>query len=129
MRFRANIKAPQDGVIFKINSRAGEKVSDNGVVELGQVNQMRVVAEVYQTNIRKVKLGQNVRVSSNSLDNELQGKVSWIGWQVQRQNIINSNPSENIDSRVVEVHIQLDEKSTQQAAKFTNLQVKAAIEL
>jgi HlyD family secretion protein len=126
---QAYVKAPQDGVIFKINSRAGEKVSDNGVVELGQVNQMRVVAEVYQSNIRKVKLGQNVRISSNSLDNELQGKVSWIGWQVQRQNIINSDPSENIDSRVVEVHIQLDEKSTQEAAKFTNLQVKAAIEL
>ncbi|RUT02831.1 devB secretion protein [Dulcicalothrix desertica PCC 7102] len=126
---QAYIKAPQDGVIFKINSRAGEKVSDNGVVELGQVSQMRVVAEVYQTNIRKVKLGQNVRISSNSLGSELQGKVNWIGWQVQRQNIINSDPSENIDSRVIEVHIQLDEKSSQEAAKFTNLQVKAAIEL
>jgi HlyD family secretion protein len=46
---------------------------------------------------------------------------------VQKQNIINTDPSENIDSRVVEVQVQLDKASSEKAAKFSNLQIKAVI--
>ena len=87
------------------------------------------VAEVYQSDVSKIKLGQKVRLESTSLPGELYGKVDRIGWQIERQNVINSDPSENIDSRVVQVHVQLDEASSEKAAKFTNLQVKAVIEL
>ncbi|BAZ08801.1 heterocyst specific ABC-transporter, membrane fusion protein DevB homolog [Calothrix sp. NIES-4071] len=121
---QAFVKAPSNGVIFKINTRAGEKVSNDGIVELGQVNQMVVIAEVYQSNISKIRLGQKVHVTSNALNGKLQGEVNFIGWQIQRQNIINSDPSENIDSRVVEVRVNLNQASSKKAAKLTNLQVK-----
>lgn len=123
------IKAPSKGVILKINSRSGETASSDGIVELGKVQQMMVVAEVYQAHINKIKEGQNVRVTSNSVDVDLTGKVDSIGWQVQRQDVINSDPSENIDARVIEVKVRLDEESSQKAAKLTNLQVKAIFEL
>ncbi len=123
------VKAPQDGVIFDIHTRAGEVVSNNGIVEIGQTHQMYAVVEVYQSDVNKIRPGQQVQISSNSLPGQLQGTVDWIGWKVQRQNIINTDPSENIDARVVEVHVQLDEISSQKAAKFTNLQVKAVIQL
>jgi HlyD family secretion protein len=126
---QAFVKAPKDGVVFKIHTRPGETVSNDGIIELGQVKQMIVTAEVYQTSISKIKVGQKVHIVSNSLPNELQGKVDLIGWQIQRQNVINADPSDNIDSRVVEVRVQLDEESSQKAAKFTNLQVKAIFEL
>lgn len=126
---QTSLKAPQDGVIFKINTRPGEITSNNGIVEIGQVSQMMVVAEVYQSDVSKIQLGQKVRLESTSLPGELYGKVDRIGWQIERQNVINSDPSENIDSRVVQVHVQLDEASSEKAAKFTNLQVKAVIEL
>lgn len=123
------IKAPTDGVILKINSRSGETASNDGIVELGKVQQMMVVAEVYQAHIGKIKEEQNVRVTSNALGVDLKGKVDSIGWQVQRQDVINADPSENIDARVVEVKVRLDEESSQKAAKLTNLQVKAIFEL
>lgn len=123
------VKAPRNSVILKINSRSGETASSDGIVELGQVQQMMVLAEVYQAHIGKIKEGQNVRVTSNSLDVDLKGKVDSIGWQIQRQNVINADPSENIDARVVEVRVRLDEESSQKAAKLTNLQVKAIFEL
>lgn len=126
---QAYIRAPKAGQILKINTRAGETPSNDGIVELGQTDQMYAVAEVYQSNINQVRPGQTVKVSSDSLSGELQGTVDWIGMQVQRQNIINSDPSSNLDARVVEVHIQLDNPSSQKASKFTNLQVKAVIEL
>ncbi|MEO1187294.1 MAG: efflux RND transporter periplasmic adaptor subunit, partial [Cyanobacteria bacterium J06636_27] len=123
------IKAPSKGVILKINSRSGETASSDGIVELGQVQQMMVVAEVYQAHIGKIKEGQNVRVTSNSVDVDLTGTVDSIGWQVQRQDVINSDPSENIDARVVEVKVRLDEESSKKASKLTNLQVKAIFQL
>ncbi|BAY87024.1 heterocyst specific ABC-transporter, membrane fusion protein DevB homolog [Calothrix parasitica NIES-267] len=123
------IKAPSKGVILKINSRSGETASNDGIVELGKVQQMMVVAEVYQAHISKIKEGQNVRVTSNSLGADLMGKVDSIGWQVQRQDVINSDPSENIDARVIEVKVRLNEESSKKAAKLTNLQVKAIFEL
>jgi HlyD family secretion protein len=123
------VKAPESGVVFKINTRPGETVGTNGILELGEVKQMTVVAEVYQTSISKIKTGQMVKITSSSLPGDLSGKVDTIGWQIQRQNVINADPTENIDSRIVEVSIILDPESSQKAAKFTNLQVKAIFKL
>ncbi|GAX42321.1 carbamoyl-phosphate synthase L chain, ATP-binding protein [Tolypothrix sp. NIES-4075] len=126
---QAYIRAPKSGQILKINTRAGETVGNEGIVDLGQTDQMYAVAEVYQSDINKVRSGQRVRVTGDSLSGELQGTVDWVGMQVQRQNVINTDPSENIDAKVVEVHVQLNEASSKKAANFTNLQVKVVIEL
>ncbi len=90
---QAYIRAPKTGQILKIHTRAGETVGNDGIVELGQTDQMYAVAEVYQSDISKVRPGQRVRVSSDSLSGELQGTVDWIGMQVQRQNVINADPA------------------------------------
>jgi HlyD family secretion protein len=127
---RAYVKAPQDGMVMKIHTYAGEVVSStDGIVELGQTLQMDAVAEVYQSDINKVKVGQKARITSDSLPGELTGTVARTGWQIQRQNVINTDPSANIDSRIAEVHVALDAESSRQAAKFTNLQVQVAIDL
>jgi HlyD family secretion protein len=126
---QAYIRAPKSGQILKINTRAGETVGDEGIVDLGQTDQMYAVAEVYQSDINKVRSGQRVRVTGDSLSGKLQGTVDWVGMQVQRQNVINTDPSENIDAKVVEVHVQLNEASSKKAANLTNLQVKVVIEL
>ena len=123
------VRAFQNGIVFKVHTRPGETVSTDGIVEIGQIKQMMAVAEVYQTDISRVKPGQNVRVTGDSIPGELRGTVDWVGWQVQRQNIINSDPSSNIDSRVIEVHVRLDEASSEKAARLTNLQVKTVIDL
>ncbi len=126
---QAYVVAPKAGRILEINTRAGETVGDEGIVALGQTDQMYAVVEVYQSDIKKVRPGQQVRVSSDSLRNELEGRVDWIGMQVKRQNLINADPSSNIDARVVEIHVQLNKLSSQNASSLTNLQVKAVIEL
>ncbi|MBD2775456.1 HlyD family efflux transporter periplasmic adaptor subunit [Iningainema tapete] len=125
----AYVQSPQEGQVFKIHTFPGELVSNEGIAEIGQTGQMYAVAEVYQSDIGKVRLGQRVRLVSESLNGELLGTVDRIGLQVLRQNVINSDPSSNIDARVVEVHVRLDPTSTEKASRFTNLQVKAVIEL
>ncbi len=124
---QAYVRSPIDGEILYVHTHAGEVVSNDGIVEIGQTRQMDVLAEVYQSDVSKVKLGQSVSVKSDSINGELAGTVERIGSQVRRQAIVNTDPSTNIDSRIVEVRVGLDEESSQKAAKFTNLQVKVVI--
>lgn len=126
---QAYVRSPQDGEVLEIYTRPGEVVSNNGIVEIGQTSQMYAVAEVYQTDISKVSLGQKVKVTSNSLPNELYGGVDRISSKVRRQDVVNTDPSENIDAKVVEVYVKLHKTSSKIASKYTNLQIEAKIEL
>ncbi|MCL6752180.1 HlyD family efflux transporter periplasmic adaptor subunit [Nostoc sp. CCCryo 231-06] len=125
----AYIKAPMAGQIIKIHTRVGEKISDSGIADLAQTNQMMAIAEVYQTDIGKVKLGQQAVISSQAFVGELRGTVAQIGLQVNRQNVFSNQPGENLDSRVVEVKIRLNPEDSKRVAGFTNLQVQTAIEI
>ncbi|BDI19853.1 hemolysin D [Nostoc cf. commune SO-36] len=126
---QAEVRSPQNGQVFEIHTHPGELVSNDGIADIGQTNQMYVIAEVYESDIGKVHSGQQVRVFGDYLPIELQGIVDRKGLQVRRQNVINTDPVSNIDNRVVEVHIRLDEASSRKAATLTNMQVKAVIEL
>ncbi|AFY31329.1 ABC exporter membrane fusion protein [Calothrix sp. PCC 7507] len=125
----AYIKAPTAGQILKIHQRAGEKIGDAGIADFAQTDQMIAVAEIYQTDIAKVKLGQPVVITSQAFPGEIRGRVFQVGLQVNRQNVFSNQPGENLDSRVVEVKIRLNPEDSKQVAGLTNLQVQTAIEL
>ena len=124
---QASIRTPNPGKVLKIHTRAGEKISDNGIADLGKTEQMVVVAEVYQTDITKIKLGQKATVISQAFSGELQEKVKEIALKVSKQNVFSNKPGENLDSRVVEVKIYLNPEASKQVAGLTNLQVQVAI--
>lgn len=126
----AYVRTPQAGMVLKIYTRAGEVVnSETGIADIGQTDQMYAIAEVYQSDISKVQVGQRARVTSESLpDIKLLGTIETIGSQVERQDVINADPSDNIDSRIIEVKIRLDKRASRRVTKLTNLQVKVVIE-
>ena len=127
---RAYIKSPQTGTIIKILTRPGEVVSSNeGIARIGQIDQMYAVAEVYESDIGKVKLGQQVTVTSSAIAGKLTGTVEKIGLEVQRQNVVNTDPTANIDAKIVEVKVKLDQESSQKVAGLTNLLVNVKINL
>ncbi|MEL7522588.1 MAG: ABC exporter membrane fusion protein, partial [Cyanobacteria bacterium J06553_1] len=127
---RAYIKSPQAGTVIKTMIRPGEIVSsDEGIARIGQISQMYAVAEVYESDISKVKVGQPVTVTSSAISGKLEGTVEKIGLEIERQNVVNTDPTSNIDARVVEVEIRLDEASSQKVSGLTNLQVNARIEI
>ncbi len=129
-RDRAYIKSPQAGTVIKILTRPGEVVaSDEGIVRIGQINQMYAVAEVYESDIGKVKIGQSATITSKAIAGKLTGIVESIGLEVERQEVVNTDPTANIDAKVVEVKVKLDEASSKQVAGLTNLLVNVKIEL
>jgi HlyD family secretion protein len=125
----ATVRAPRAGVVLEIHTRPGELISGEGIVELGQTQQMMAVLEVYETDITKVTLGRSTKLFADSLPDGLSGEVAEIGVQVKRQNVVNSDTSANIDARIVEVRVRLDATSVQKVSGLTNLQVTGEIQL
>lgn len=78
------MRVPVDGQILKINTHVGEQVNiSEGILELSRIKQMYAIAEVYETDIGKVKVGQRATVISehSRFDGKLQGTVDHIGLQ------------------------------------------------
>ncbi|WP_013320572.1 ABC exporter membrane fusion protein [Gloeothece verrucosa] len=126
---QANIRAPMDGQILKIHTRPGAKIGDLGLLDMAQTDQMVAVAEVYQTDIGKIRLGQRAIIKSQAFAGQLQGTVSEIGLQVNRQNVFSNQPGENLDRRVIEVKVRLNPLDSKRVSGLTNLQVEVVIQL
>ena len=126
------VRVPLDGQILKINTRVGEQVNTTqGIVELGRTEQMYAIAEVYETDVGKVRVGQRATVISEhgGFEGKLQGTVDHIGLQIKKQDVLESDPAAEKDARVVEVKVRLDAKDTDKVAGLTNLQVRVRIDL
>ncbi|MCC3481095.1 MAG: HlyD family efflux transporter periplasmic adaptor subunit [Oscillatoriales cyanobacterium] len=124
---KAYIRTPAAGRILEIYAKPGEVVGSKGIADLGQTDRMQVVAEVYQTDISKIRTGQKVIITSQSFSGEISGIVRQIGLQVTQQEISSNTPGENLDRRVVEVRITLNAEGSKRVANLTNLQVQVAI--
>ena len=114
-----------DGRVLAVNAREGERVGPDGIVALGRTSEMYAVAEVYETEIGRVKLGQRAVITSPALPGPLAGTVDWITLRVGKLDALGTDPAARKDARVVEVEIRLDDG--EQAAGLTNLQVEVAI--
>jgi HlyD family secretion protein len=125
----AYVRSPRNGQVLKIHTWDGEVVNNNGIIELGQTNQMVAVAEVYETDVKRLKIGQKAIVTSDAFSGEAIGKVKEIGLQIYKNNVLNIDPTAAADARIVEVKIQLDPASSLKVQAFTNLEVTVSIDI
>lgn len=123
---KTTVRSPIRGQVIEVHAREGERVELDGIVELAMTDQMLAVAEVYETDIGRVRLGQRATVSSPALAEPLGGKVERIGRKIGKLDILD-------DARVrlrrrirIEVEIRLDD--SERVAALTNLQVEVSIE-
>jgi HlyD family secretion protein len=124
----AYVRSPKAAQILKINARDGERVGEKGIIELGQTDQMYVKAEVYETDISKVRVGQKATINNDGLSGELYGTVEEIGLKIGKKDVLGTDPVADIDARVVEVRIRLKPEDSKRVAGLTNLKVKAVID-
>lgn len=126
---RTIIRAPQSGQVLDVFAYPGESVApgDGPVLALGDTRQMVVVAEVYETDIGLVTLGQPATITSRNgaFGDTLTGTVSDIGLQIAKNDVLDDDPAANADARVVEVRVAVDQSEA--VAALTNLQVDVAI--
>ena len=119
------VRSPLRAQVLEIHAYPGERVGQEGIMELGRTDRMYAVAEVYETDITSVKVGQLARIRTSAMDKELTGKVDRISLKVGRLDAVGTDPIAKTDARVVEVFILLDDSAA--VSRFTNMQVKVEI--
>ena len=63
---------------------------------------MYAVAEVYESDVKAVRVGQLATITSSAFNGEVHGTVNEIGLQVQKKDLLDSNPTADADARIVE---------------------------
>jgi HlyD family secretion protein len=120
---RSLVRAPNAGTILDIDLRPGERIGQQSLLRMGKTDSMLVRAEVYESDIAKIRNGQSVTIHSLAFDSPLTGIVEKVATLVQRQSIVDSDPAANTDARVVEVLVRIHHESSDQAARFVGMQV------
>lgn len=127
----ATVRSPQDGQVLKIHTRPGELVGTQGIISLGQTQTMVAVAEVYELDVSRIRVGQAATATSknNAFPAVLRGRVVEVGLEISKQDVLNTDPAAQFDARVVEVKVLLDEASSRRVAGLTNLSLQVAIDV
>lgn len=124
---RSHVRAPIDGVVLEVFARDGERVGPEGIVEIANTATMLAVAEVPESQIDLIRLGQPAWVSTPSVPTKLTGTVSQIGRKVRQQEVVSADPSADLDARIIEVEVALDDPAA--VAALTNLRVEVEIDV
>jgi HlyD family secretion protein len=127
----ATVRSPQAGQVLKIHTRPGEQIGTQGVVSLGQTERMVAVAEVYELDVSQIRVGQTATVVSKNkaFPETLRGQVVEVGLEINKQDVLNTDPAAQFDARVVEVKVQLDPAASRRVAGLTNLSVHVSIDV
>jgi HlyD family secretion protein len=127
---QTTIRAPENGQILKINARPGDKVGDDGLLEIADTANMVVVAEVYQTDLPKISKGQLATITVDGFKGTIRAKVYQLIPQVKRQSVFAGEPGENMDQRVFEVKLRpiLNPEQIEKIRLASNLQVNVVFD-
>jgi HlyD family secretion protein len=123
------VRAPVAGRILKIHARAGETVDSDGILELGQVEHMQAVAEVFEGDVPSIVVGQRATIRIDTTGQEFSGQVVEIGHIVGRKVVLTNDPVSDTDARVVEVRIDLAEDRPESVARMSRARVLVEISL
>ena len=108
------IRSPINGVILRKHHRSGESVSNSStvpdpIVTIGDNSMLRVRVDVDETEVAKVKVGQPAYVTADAFDRQkFPGHVIRVGKELGRKNVQTSEPTEKVDTKILETLIQLD---------------------
>ncbi|MEM9092263.1 MAG: HlyD family efflux transporter periplasmic adaptor subunit [Cyanobacteria bacterium P01_F01_bin.53] len=127
------VRAPISGQVIEIFTEPGESTGGQAgsepVLSVGNTQTMQVVAEVYETDIGLIELGQKatIRSRNGAFPETITGSVTDIALQIFKNDVLDDDPAANADARVVEVDITVDQPEVIRG--LTNLQVDVVIDV
>ena len=125
--FNSKLRSPIDGFILGINTRVGERPKNEGILDIGSSQKMEALIEVYESDIDRVFISQNVELSSENggFQKNLKGKVIRISPQVKQRKVLSTDPTGDADSRIIEVLVKLDQNSIDTVQNYAGMKVIA----
>jgi HlyD family secretion protein len=121
------IRSPLTGRVLKVHAREGERVGRDGIAEIAKTGSMCAVAEIYETDVRYLRVGERATITSPALRSPLKGVVDRIGYKIGKQDVLATDPAARVDARVVEVRIRLADSKA--AARLSLLQVSVVVDV
>jgi len=116
------LRAPTAGKILRILAHPGELVGgQQPILQMANTDQIIVIAEVYETDIHRLRPGNSAIVKGRALPKELTGEVVQVGAMIGKNRVVDVDPTSDVDRRVIEVQIRLQESAA--AASLINNQV------
>jgi len=108
----ALVRSPLDGVVVQIFSRQGERVSPAGIIKIVDMNQLRVLADVDELHVSRLKPGGKVDVTFRGNNDVYKGTIERIAPTVKRMQRVEPDGGSSTDARVVQVEIRIDDTSS-----------------
>jgi ABC exporter DevB family membrane fusion protein len=112
---KSYVRAPIDGTVLRKHHRAGESVSNGSntpdpIFTIGDKRALRVRMDVDEADVSKLTLGQSAYVTADTYgDKKFWGHIVRIGQELGRKNVRTDEPTERVDTKILETLVQLDE--------------------
>jgi HlyD family secretion protein len=111
---RLTIRAPLDGEILQAKYRAGEYYAPGGdaLIVMGDTRSLRVRIDIDERDIPRLALGAKGFVTLNAFPGRrVPGRVIELGRRMGRKNVRTDDPVERIDTKILEIRLELDDKA------------------
>ena len=109
---KSYIRAPIGGVILRKLRHSGESVStqfDSPVVTMADDAVLRVRLDVDEADVSKLKVGERAYLTAEAYgDHKFWGTVIRVGGILGRKSIRTDEPSEHVDTKILETLVELD---------------------
>jgi ABC exporter DevB family membrane fusion protein len=108
------IRSPIDGTVLRKHHRGGESVSNSSTVPdpiltVGDRKTLRVRVDVDETDVSKVSVGQRAYVTADAYGKQkFWGRVVRVGQQLGPKNVRTDEPTEKVDTKILETLVELD---------------------
>jgi HlyD family secretion protein len=106
------VRAPFDGVVLKRFRKAGDTVSDKSdttIVSFGDDSRLRVRVDVDETDVSRLRLGDRAYFTAQAFGaQKFWGTVVRVGRELGKKNVRTDEPSEKLDTKVLETLVDLD---------------------
>ncbi|MBI3952159.1 MAG: ATP-binding cassette domain-containing protein [Acidobacteria bacterium] len=107
------IRSPITGLVLRKHLKTGESITveapDMPIVTVADDSIRRVRVDVDETDVSKIRLGQRAYVTADAYGSQqFWGRIVRIGQILGKKNIRTDEPTERVDSKVLETLIELD---------------------
>lgn len=108
------IHSPIEGSVLRKHHRNGESVSNSSTVPdpiltIGDRKTLRVRVDVDETDVSKVNVGQRAYVTADAFGKQkFWGHVVRVGQQLGPKNVRTDEPTEKVDTKILETIVELD---------------------
>jgi len=101
------------------------KQSEEGLAVIGRTNSMQVWAQVFQTDINRLRIGQAATITAETggFDGEIGATLKSIIGRVSQKDLFSAAANNDVNARVVLVKLDIDQKFQKELSNLSGLNV------